>query len=104
MKAHLREHLSSVRHVSAEIRHDSAIPVYRQIASLLEQEISSGKLAPGSRIPSESRLVQEYGVSRDTARKAIAVLRESDYIVTTPGKGSYVAEARQATSRQKRSG
>jgi DNA-binding GntR family transcriptional regulator len=73
------------------IEHDSAIPVYRQIAKLLEADIRSGTLERGARVPSENYLCQQYGVSRDTARKAIALLRDAGLIVTTPGKGSYVA-------------
>lgn len=81
--------LFTVRGVTIE--HDSPVPVYRQIAALLEADIRSGKLAPGARVPSESYIVGTYGVSRDTARKAIAVVRDAGLIVTTPGKGSYVA-------------
>lgn len=80
--------------VEPVVEHDSAVPVYRQIADILRREIIRGKLAPGSRVPSESTLTQEYGVSRDTARKAVAVLREMDLVVTTPGKGTYVAQVK----------
>jgi DNA-binding GntR family transcriptional regulator len=41
-------------------------------------------------IPSESYLTAEFGVSRDTARKAVAILREEGYVRTVPGMGTFV--------------
>ena len=74
------------------IRHDSAVPVYRQLAAILRDEIASGRLAPDSPLPSESRLMQEHGISRDSVRKAVTILREEGLVVTVKGKGTYVAE------------
>ncbi len=34
----------------------------------------------------------EYGISRDTVRRAMDVLREQNLIVTVQGKGSYVRD------------
>jgi GntR family transcriptional regulator len=77
--------------VSVNLRHDSAVPIYRQLAGLLRERIASGALAPGAPMPSESSLMGEYGISRDTVRKAMDVLREEGLAVTVQGKGSYVA-------------
>jgi DNA-binding GntR family transcriptional regulator len=41
---------------------------------------------------SEVKLEQEFGVARETVRKATAALREEGLIVTTRGMGSFVAE------------
>jgi hypothetical protein len=49
-----------------------------------------GFLRPGARLPAERDLAAEYGVSADTVRRAIAVLRERALIVTLTGRGSYV--------------
>lgn len=72
------------------VDHDSAIPVYRQVAAFIAEQIERGKLAPGKPVPSESSLMGEYGISRDTVRRAMDVLREQELIVTVQGKGSYV--------------
>jgi GntR family transcriptional regulator len=72
------------------LSHDSAVPVYRQLAGLLRKRIATGVLAPGAPLPSESSLMGEYGISRDTVRKAMDVLREEGLAVTVQGKGSYV--------------
>jgi GntR family transcriptional regulator len=72
------------------VDHDSAIPVYRQLAAIVAEQIETGELAPGRPVPSESQLMGRYGVSRDTVRKAMDVLREQGLIETVQGKGSYV--------------
>jgi len=72
------------------ISHDSAVPIYRQLAALLRDRIESGSLAPGAPLPSESQLVGEYGISRDSVRKAMDVLRAGELVITVQGKGTYV--------------
>ncbi|MEA2589708.1 MAG: GntR family transcriptional regulator, partial [Actinomycetota bacterium] len=44
--------------------------LYLQIADQLREQIVTGKLAPGSRLPSEHSLMAAYDASRDTVRKA----------------------------------
>jgi len=71
---------------------DGPVPKYAQLAGILRRHIKSGALAPGDSIPSETALEAEFGLARGTIRKAIAVLRDEGTIVTTHGKGSYVAD------------
>jgi DNA-binding GntR family transcriptional regulator len=70
----------------------SPTPLYVQLADLLAGMIEKGQLAPGLPLPSESRLVQEHGVARGTARRAVELLRERGLVVTVPQRGTYVAE------------
>jgi DNA-binding GntR family transcriptional regulator len=65
-------------------------PVYRQVAALLRGEVEAGRIEPGDPLPSELTVQQRYGVSRGTARAAIAALRASGHAVTLPGRGSFV--------------
>lgn len=65
-------------------------PPYGQIAGKLRAAIEAGQYAPGDPLPSEKTLEQTYGVARETARRAMAALRESGHAVTIPGRGSYV--------------
>ena len=71
------------------VDHESAIPVYRQVAAILAGRIERGEIAPGKPVPSESSLMGEYGISRDTVRKAMDVLRSDGLVVTVQGKGSF---------------
>jgi GntR family transcriptional regulator len=66
------------------------VPPYRQIAEILTARITSGEYPKGSRIPSESELVEEFEVARSTARRSVAVLREAGLVETEPTRGSYV--------------
>jgi GntR family transcriptional regulator len=65
------------------------VPPYRQIAEILRGQITSGELKKGARI-TESELTETYEVARNTARRALAVLREDGLIMTVPQRGSYV--------------
>lgn len=65
-------------------------PPYRQIAADLIAEIEGGVLPPGRPLPSEKELTERYQVARNTARSALAVLRERGLIYTVSGRGSYV--------------
>ncbi|MFM8322936.1 MAG: GntR family transcriptional regulator [Chloroflexota bacterium] len=67
------------------------VPKYRQLLILLRDQILSGELAPGQRIPSEEDLVNAYGLSRGTVRKAIAQLESEKMIETEHGVGSFVS-------------
>ncbi len=66
------------------------MPPYRQVAGELRARIESGDLTPGARVRSITTLMQEYGIARNTARHALAVMAEDGLIEITPGWGSFV--------------
>ncbi len=66
------------------------VPPYRQLAGILAARIRRGDWVPGKPIPSVVQLQQQYGVARNTARKAIAVLQEDALVVVVPQRGTYV--------------
>ncbi|WP_338036521.1 GntR family transcriptional regulator [Nocardiopsis alkaliphila] len=66
-------------------------PLYIQVADQLRRRIRSGELKPRDPLPSESKMVSDYGIARETARRAIAVLREEELVVTLPQRGTFVA-------------
>ncbi|MFC0115421.1 GntR family transcriptional regulator [Kibdelosporangium aridum] len=68
----------------------SGVPAYRQIADHLRGQIESGKLAPGSPLPSERELVDTYDASRPTIREAVKLLRTSGLVVAQHGRGVFV--------------
>ncbi|GIM89713.1 GntR family transcriptional regulator [Paractinoplanes toevensis] len=66
--------------------------LYRALAGLLRKEIVTGRLKPGQRLPSERTLMQEHGVSRETVRRATALLRAESLVVVRQGHGARVRE------------
>ena len=69
-----------------------AVPRYVQIADEVVQQIRAGVLKPGDMVPSESELVERYGVSGGTIRKAMVEVRASGLVETRHGKGSIVKD------------
>ena len=67
-------------------------PAYRQIADRLRAAITSGELAPGSQLPSERMLIEQYGAARGTVRQAIALLRSEGLVQVEHGRGAFVRE------------
>ena len=74
------------------VDHEGKTPVYQQIATILREAIERGEIAPGRPVPSESQLMQRYGVARLTARKAVRVLAGEGLVEVVPGRGTYVTE------------
>ncbi len=68
----------------------SDTPLYEQLAAILREMISSGRLKHLDPLPSESALSQEYDVSRDTVRKAIGVLADEGLAFTVRRRGTFV--------------
>jgi GntR family transcriptional regulator len=52
-------------------------PVYRQIADIVRQRISSGELVQGAQLPSERDLMESFNASRGTVRQAPACVNGS---------------------------
>jgi GntR family transcriptional regulator len=72
------------------IDRDLPTPVYIQVARVIAKRIADGDLRLDRPIPSEIHLQQEFGISRDTVRAAIALLRAWGMVRTVRGKGTYV--------------
>lgn len=74
------------------IDREGPVPPYRQIADRLREQIADGSIPPGRRIPSLVQLEQEYGVARDTLRKAVQVLKDEGLVETVTGMGVFVVD------------
>jgi DNA-binding GntR family transcriptional regulator len=72
-------------------RQSRKTPMYRQIADEVIERIRDGVLHPRRPVPSETTLMQQYDVARETARRAVGLLREQGWIYTVPQRGSYVS-------------
>ncbi|GAA1420067.1 winged helix-turn-helix domain-containing protein [Streptomyces thermospinosisporus] len=63
-------------------------PLYLRIASRLLGELRDGTVPPGERLPGERQLAEHFGVSRETVRQALEVLRREG-LVATDRRGSH---------------
>ena len=74
-----------------DLDRDSEVPLYRQIAKLLRDDIEAGTYPPGSTIPSVKSIEQDTGCTHVTVRKGIGLLVDEGLVVVVPGKGTFVA-------------
>ena len=67
-------------------------PLYARVKQMIVQQIQSGAWPPHHRVPSESELVSELGVSRMTINRALRELTNDGLLVRMQGVGTFVAE------------
>lgn len=83
---------SAYRDRVTDIDHDAGTPVWQQLADILRSQIERGEIAPGKLLPSIRTLMQTYGVSDGTVKRAISALRSEGLVKSVTGRGTYVAE------------
>lgn len=66
--------------------------LYQQIANSILEQIHSGALQPGSRLPSEKELSDKHQVGRNTIRHALSDLASKGYVESVQGVGTFVTE------------
>jgi GntR family histidine utilization transcriptional repressor len=69
-------------------------PRYQQLKDFIIEQISSGKLQPSDRVPSENDLVETKNVSRMTANRALRELNDEGYVERVAGRGTFVSDYR----------
>lgn len=67
-----------------------SIPLHQLLVSKLRRKIISGKLKSGDFFGTEKSLMEDYGVSSTTVRRALQVLTQEGYLFRKPGKGSFI--------------
>ena len=65
---------------------------YQKAIDYLYQMASDGQLIVGSKIPSERELAQKTGISRNSTREAISILRGIGIVESRHGSGNYVSK------------
>ncbi len=75
---------------SIAVDRTSPVPLYYQVAQVLEQAIEAGELVPGDRLDNEITLAENLGLSRPTMRRAIQYLVDRGLLVRKRGIGTQV--------------
>lgn len=70
----------------------SPLPLYYQLAEQIREFTRAGRLAAGAQLPAEHDLADQVGISRMTARQAIAYLVRDGTLAVRHGVGTFVAE------------
>ena len=71
-------------------KNNKQVPLYEQVLRDLRTKIVSGAYKKGDLLPSEKELIDNYGVSRITIRKALSILADMGLVETSQGRGSVV--------------
>lgn len=86
--------------LAARIERDGSLPVYAQIAAAIRELVSSGTLLPGTMLPPERVLCDEFGVSRMTLRQAYDVLERENILDSQRGRGTLISPQRMRKQQQ----
>jgi DNA-binding GntR family transcriptional regulator len=68
-------------------------PAYQALSNQLREEIAAGVYRDGARLPTESELVTQHGVSRQTVRRAFQDLVAEGVVYRVPGRGTYADDS-----------
>ncbi|MEU9405705.1 GntR family transcriptional regulator [Streptomyces sp. NPDC048281] len=69
--------------------YEAKTPKYLALAQRLQQDIEEGMYPAGSRIPSETWLANEYGMTRPTVRWALELLKNDGWLEARHGDGTF---------------
>ncbi len=72
-------------------KYAGSVPRYLRIAETLRERLLDYRQRDGARLPSEPTLAREFGVSRETVREALGVLRSEGLVYARPGRGTFVS-------------
>ena len=75
-------------------------PIYAQITRQIKAKILNGELQQGDALPSIRLLAKELRISVITTKRAYEDLERDGFILTQPGRGSFVAEQNPALLRE----
>jgi DNA-binding FadR family transcriptional regulator len=74
------------------VREKKMTAKYVKLADTIREQIKSGELRPGDKLPSISQLREEFGISYGSVRGAMLVLKAEGLIEGRQGEAVYVRE------------
>lgn len=86
----INERMHTITHHWAQRLRDSDKPAYLLIPDLLAEDLRSGRLSPGDRLPPLRELAVQLDLNYTTVARALSEARRRGQIEATPGRGSFV--------------
>ena len=78
----------------------SRVPIYEQITENVKRLIIQGVLLPEEKLPSVRSLAQELTINPNTIQKAYRELEREGFVISRPGKGSFVNDMTETMNRE----
>jgi GntR family transcriptional regulator len=75
-------------------------PAYQALRERIRDEIAAGRYRDGAKLPTESELMEQHGLSRQTVRRAFVDLVAEGVVYRVPGRGTYASESGRRYLRQ----
>jgi len=75
-------------------------PIYVQILDGLKEQIATGVLQPGDKLPSVRELAATLAINPNTIQRAYKLLELDGWIATVPGKGCFVSRNQKALQQE----
>ncbi len=66
--------------------------LHEEIVTVIQQQIMSGQIAPGEKLPTEREMAENFNVNRATVREALRKLENIDLLEIRHGDGLYVKD------------
>ena len=76
-----------------QLDYRDARPIYSQILDSFREQILTGVLQPGDRMPSIRELATQLTINPNTIQRAYRELETEGWIISVPGKGSFVCKS-----------
>lgn len=78
---------------------DPMIPIWLQVATSIKQQIVTGRLPPGAKLPGGRDLALQYGINPNTAARIYQELEREGVCQTQRGLGTYVTDSGETVQR-----
>ena len=80
---------------------NSRIPIYLQVIDAIKKQIVTGKLSPGSKLPSTREVAVKYNINPNTAARIYKEMEHMDVCYTKRGLGTFVTESKEKVDEMK---
>ena len=84
--------------MNTTIKSGAGVSRYLRLYRVLSQALAEGRFGAGEPLPSEPRLMRDYGVSRSTVRRALAGLEAEGRIARKRGSGTFARDQKRAVA------